>query len=217
MENSKMADDKEKEKKEAEPKAKQEEKKDVASNDEKPKTESPKSSGFGLFTWLLLGAIVIAGFTGGFALAQLLAGSGQGPAEQTDAPQAGAANAPENDPISDMIVDKPKDEKLWPFELEPVIANLDEPGVTRYARVTITLQLSPQMDREKGTAFLDDKKPILTDWLTTYIAGLNLERVRGTRNLARIKKEIRDSFNELLFPQSKPVISDILFKEFAIQ
>ena len=205
-----MAD--EKEKKEQEPKKEPE-----AKEDEKPKAESEKASSFGLFTWLILGAIVMAGFAGGFALAQLLAGDGSDPTQQTEADGTEAGTTPEEAVINDLLVDKPQDEKLWPFDLEPVIANLDEPGVTRYARVTITLQLSPQMNLEKGSPFLDEKKPILRDWLTTYIAGLSLERVRGTRNLARIKKEVRDSFNELLFPQSKPFINDILFKEFAVQ
>ncbi len=211
-----MADDKEK--KEQEPKKEPEEKKESeAKKGEKPNAESKKASSFGLFTWLILGAIVMAGFAGGFALAQLLAGDDTEPASQTQADGTRADTTPQDAAINDFLIDKPQDEKLWPFDLEPVIANLDEPGVTRYARVTITLQLSPQMNREKGSPFLEEKKPILRDWLTTYIAGLSLERVRGTRNLARIKKEVRDSFNELLFPQSKPFINDILFKEFAVQ
>lgn len=205
-----MADDKEK--KEQEPK-----KEPDAKEEQKPKAESKESAGFKLFTWLVLGAVVIAGFAGGFALAQLLAGSGSDSPPQGETEGAQADITPENNAVNDMLIDKPKDEKLWPFDLEPVIANLDEPGVTRYARVTITLQLSPQMDQEKGVLFLEGKKPILRDWLTTYIAGLNLERVRGTRNLGRIKRELRDSFNELLFPESKPFIHNILFKEFAIQ
>jgi len=200
-----MADDKEK-KDEQESKAEQE-----------PKAGDKKSVGFGLFTWLILGAIVIAGLAGGFALAQLLAGTGSGSPQQPEVKETQADNIPENDTINDMLIDKPKGENLWSYDLEPVIANLDEPGVTRYARVTITLQLDPQMDQEKGTAFLEGKKPVLRDWLTTYIAGLSLEQVRGTRNLGRIKQEVRDSFNELLFPEGKLFIRDILFKEFAIQ
>ncbi len=207
-----MADDKEK--KEQEPK---EEQKPKAKEEQKPRAESKKSSGFRLFTWLILGAVVIAGFAGGFALAQLLAGSDPDSPWQGEAEGTQADITTENNAVNDMLVDKPKGEKLWPFDLEPVIANLDEPGVTRYARVTITLQLSPQMDQEKGVLFLEGKKPILRDWLTTYIAGLNLERVRGTRNLGRIKRELRDSFNELLFPEGKPFVHNILFKEFAIQ
>ena len=186
-----------------------------AEEEQNPRDKGGKSSGLKLFTWLVLVAVVAAGFAGGFALAQLLAGSETPSSTETE--QSRDDVNTETNSAAELLVDKPTDEKLWSFELEPVIANLDEPGVTRYARVTITLQLSPQMDQEKGSLFLEEKKAILRDWLTTYVAGLNLERVRGTSNLGRIKKELRDSFNELLFPQSKPFINNILFKEFAVQ
>lgn len=196
-----------------------EEKKEQESKEDKEsKADDKKSTGIGLFTWLILAAVVIAGLAGGFALAQLMAGTGSDSSQQPEAKENQPDDgSPENKAINDMLIDKPKGENLWPYDLEPVVANLDEPGVTRYARVAMTLQIDPQMDQEKGTVFLEGKKPVLIDWLTTYIAGLSLEQVRGTRNLSRIKKEVRDSFNELLFPQGKPFVRDILFKEFAIQ
>jgi flagellar basal body-associated protein FliL len=205
-----MADEKEK-------KESQENKEPESKDAEKPKDEKQKASSFGLLTWIIMGAIVLAGFAGGFALAQLIAGPGTDTTQTNEAEGNETGDASQDAAVNDLLIDKPQNEKTWPYDLEPVIANLDEPGVTRYARVTITIQLSPQMDLIKGTPFLDEKKPVLRDWLTTYIAGLNLERVRGTRNLARIKKEVRDSFNELLFPQSKPFVTEILFKEFAVQ
>ncbi|MHC5060370.1 MAG: flagellar basal body-associated FliL family protein [Planctomycetota bacterium] len=205
-----MADEKEK-------KESKENKEPESKDGEGQKDEKQKAPSFGLVTWIVMAAIVMAGFAGGFALAQLIAGSGPEATQAGKADEAETNDASEDPAVNDMLIEKPQDEKPWSYDLEPVIANLDEPGVTRYARVAITLHLSPQMDLAKGTPFLDGKKAVLRDWLTTYIAGLSLERVRGTRNLARIKKEVRDSFNELLFPQSKPFVSDILFKEFAIQ
>jgi flagellar basal body-associated protein FliL len=74
------------------------------------------------------------------------------------------------------------------------------------------------MDKQKYTAFLDEeKKPTLTNWLTIYLAGLTLEDIRGDKNLRRIQSQILDAFNEQLFPDAKPQIKHILFKEFAIQ
>jgi flagellar basal body-associated protein FliL len=105
----------------------------------------------------------------------------------------------------------------WDFELEPVIANLDEPGVTRYVRATIILQMSPAFDQEKGTAMLEEKKAMLRDWLTIYLAGCTLEEARGSKNLVRIKAEIQDAFNDFLFKNSKPMVESILLKEFAVQ
>ena len=202
-----MANDKEK-------KEKQENQEQDQSGEEQSKDDGKKSSSFGLSTWIILVAIIFAGATGGFALAQLIAGSTSEPVVE-EKPQDG--KPAEVQTFEDLVAKADANAKPWVYELEPVVANLDEPGVTRYGRVAITIELSAEMDPEKGAIFLDEKKLLLRDWLTTYIAGLSLERVRGTRNLSRIKKEIRDHFNELLFAESKPFVQTILFKEFAIQ
>ncbi len=191
--------------------------------DEEKKEEAPeeaaggKSGGdgpsFGLVTWLILGGIVLAGATGGFALSMLLAGGGQSAAVEAD-----FAAVEEAEPVRDfesMLADQGG--KKWPYDLETVVANLDEPGVTRYLRATITLQMSDEMDQEQGMVFLDEKALELRDWLTTYIAGLSLERIRGSRNQIKIKREIRDHYNEILFPETKSFVVGIFFKDFAVQ
>ncbi|MCK5565974.1 MAG: flagellar basal body-associated FliL family protein [Planctomycetes bacterium] len=192
--------------------------------DEEKKEDAPKegaSAGkggddgpsFGLVTWLILGGIILAGATGGFALSMLLAGGGQSAAVEAD-----VAAVEETDPVKDfesMLAEQGG--KSWQYDLESVVANLDEPGVTRYLRATITLKLSDEMDPEQGMLFMDEKALELRDWLTTYIAGLSLERIRGSRNQIRIKKEIRDHYNEILFPETKPFVVGIFFKDFAVQ
>jgi flagellar basal body-associated protein FliL len=105
----------------------------------------------------------------------------------------------------------------WFFELDPVLANLDEPGVTRFLRAAITIQFTQEFEVSTGGPLVNEKKMILRDWLTTYFAGLSLEDVRGTMSLARIKNQIRDQFNEMLFPDSKPLVHAIILKEFAVQ
>lgn len=105
----------------------------------------------------------------------------------------------------------------WFFELDAVMANLDEPGVTRFLRASITIQFTMDYDVAIGGPLVNEKKMILRDWLTTYFAGLTIEDVRGTMSLARIKNQIRDQFNEMLFPDSKPLVHAIILKEFAVQ
>ncbi len=105
----------------------------------------------------------------------------------------------------------------WFFELDAVLANLDEPGVTRFLRASITIQFTKEYDVAVGGPLVNEKKMILRDWLTTYFAGLSIEDVRGTMSLARIKNQIRDQFNEMLFPDSKPLVHAIILKEFAVQ
>ena len=77
--------------------------------------------------------------------------------------------------------------------------------------------MSSSMDVTQGTAFLDEKKLLLRDWLTTYFAGLSLEEVRGSRSLSRIKKEIQDQYNQILFGSGQGYVDRVLFKEFAVQ
>jgi flagellar basal body-associated protein FliL len=108
-------------------------------------------------------------------------------------------------------------QKSWYYHLEPVIANLNVDDVTRYVKASLTLEISFEVDEKKGRAFIDEQKPILTNWLTVYLASLGLEDIRGDNNLKRIQSQVLDAFNEKLFPDSKPKIKNILFKEFAVQ
>jgi flagellar basal body-associated protein FliL len=187
----------------------------MANEKEQDKTESVKvkspSGKGGFFIWLILGAVVVAGATGGFALSQLMGGTGV--VAEVNAP---AEQAPPE--VFDPIKAVQPGQKSWVYDkMDPIVANLDEPGVTRYVRVTVMLEMSPQMDPTSGAIFLDEKKVVLQDWMTTYLAGLSLEDVRGSRNLTRIKKEVLDQFNQILFDQGKPFAERVLFKEFAVQ
>lgn len=182
---------------------------------EQPKTEpqaeiTPSAGGFSLYTWLILGAVTLAGSTGGFALSQLIGGTN--PADL----QVNNEGEGQNSDIDAMLT-KQVDQSSWFDEFDPVLANLDEPGVTRYVRVTIILEMSSELDEVKGRLFMETKKMLVRDWLTTYLAGLSLEDVRGTRNLNQIKKDILQQCNELLFPKSQPFVKGIFFKEFAVQ
>lgn len=174
-------------------------------------TLEKRASKGSLIGWLILFAVVTAGITGGFALSQLIGGH---PGAGTDA-QPGE-DRPDNPEV--LLAPPGTENSSWSYDkIEPVVANLDEPGVTRYIRVTVTLEISGQVDRAKMETFLSEKNAVLKDWLTTYFAGLSLEDVRGSRNLARIKREIQERLNEMLFADGRPLISRVLFKEFAVQ
>ncbi|MHC4195171.1 MAG: flagellar basal body-associated FliL family protein, partial [Planctomycetota bacterium] len=171
-------------------------------------SESKKAAAkTGILTWAILAIIVVLCAGSGLLLGRLLAGSGS--SEKTESSQENTQT--EKIPAD---VSKTGSKSTWYYDLEPVVANLDEPDVTRYIRVTITLEISPTMEQNEGIKLLEEKKPILTNWLTIYLAGLSLEDARGNRNLKRIQSQILDVFNEKLFPDAKPQIKHILFKEF---
>jgi flagellar basal body-associated protein FliL len=171
-----------------------------------------KGKGGSIVPWIIIAAVVVVAAVAGLVLGRLL----------TSAKPQPAASAPSTNqpPAAEQLKpDKPgaAKEDVWYFDLEPVVANLDEPGATRYVRAAFTLEMSAEISAEKGTAFLQQKKPLLTNLLTIYLAGLNIEATRGDKNLKRIQSDICDTFNERLFPDGKHLIKRILIKEFAVQ
>ena len=190
--------------------AKNQEDSNVENTEEK--TEDKKSAG-GILQWVIMAVVVVLLAGAGFVFARLFAGT-PGTAEASQQDQAAQINDRKTN-TQDLAAGG--SQKVWYYDLEPVVANLDEPGVTRYVRATLTLEMNSDMDEKKGVAFIEEKKPVLTNWLTIYLASLNLESIRGDRNLKRIQSQVLDGFNERLFPDAKPQIKYILFKEFAVQ
>jgi len=181
---------------------------------ESTKTEAgDKKSLIGRFLPKIIVAVVVVIFAGaGFTLGRLFAGS--------RTPQTpGASEQDQSAQVEKLEAKGSADgsQKSWYYHLEPIVANLDVADVTRYVRASLTLEVSSEVDEKKGTAFLDEKKPILTNWLTVYLASLSLDDIRGENNLKRIQSQVLDGFNEKLFPDSKLKIKRILFKEFAVQ
>jgi len=165
-----------------------------------------------LMPWAVVAAVVLgcggAGFTAGKWFGSVKN------SEKLEIPQHNETPPPPEKTETDSTQEE---EKLWYYDMNPVIANLDEPGVRRYVRATITLAISLEWDPKKANELLEKKKPILNDWLTVYLASLGLDEVRGDANLRRLQQQILDTFNQKLFPDSKPKIKKILFREFAIQ
>lgn len=166
-----------------------------------------------LLPWIIMALIIIVCGGSGFALGRLFAGS-----ESVQTPDSGEQNQlTQADKLRGGDSKEISHENWYYDELEPVVANLDEPGVTRYVRVSLTLEVDSEIDPKKGITFLESKKPLLKNCLAIYLASLTLEDIRGDRNLRRIQSQIRDVFNEKLFLDSKPQIRNVLIKEFAIQ
>ena len=183
--------------------------------DTKAKSTDEKPSISGLLPWIIMAVAVVLCAGAGLGLGRLFAGSSMPPSAESSQ-QVKPAQA-ENLKANNPDLTGGDSQKTWYYELEPVVANLDVPGITRYVRAAITLEISAEVDQQKGGVFLEEKKPVLTSWLTIYLASLTLEDIRGDRNLKRIQSQILDAFNEKLFPDARPQIKHVLFKEFAIQ
>lgn len=176
--------------------------------------EQEAAQGKGIVTrvlpWLITTLVVVSFAATGFLVGRLFGTRGSAQAATAQAGTGQAARPPEAAPATDTG-------QSWYYDLEPVVVNLNEPGVTRYVRVGLTLELSRTMGEKDGTDFLDQKKPLLKHWLTLFLANQTIEDMRGERNLLRLQAQISDAFNEGLFPDTKPHIKRVLFKELSIQ
>jgi flagellar basal body-associated protein FliL len=175
--------------------------------------------------YIIVAVIVLACAGAGVGLGLLFAGVGKaGPAHAEPAPadEEGKAEEPKQAelPAKEKQPETQKAGKsgeVWYYDLDPVVANLNEPGATRYVRAVFTLEMSPAIAPDKGAALLAQKKPLLANLMTIYLAGLSVDATRGDKNLKRIQSELTDTFNEKIFPDSAPLIKGILIKEFAVQ
>jgi flagellar basal body-associated protein FliL len=207
-----MADEnnKEEQSKQEQPEQSKQEQPEQSKPEQKDSGEKTSKKGF--LKWIILAGVVVFCAGAGFGLGRLFGRSGADdentPAQQTETSQAPPLKA--NPSQKDL-------KETWYYDFEPVVANLNEPGATRYIRLALTLQISKALDLEKGTAYIEEKIPVLRNWLTIYLASQTVEDTRGNRNLMRIQSEILDAFNERLFPDSKYQIKSVFFKDFAIQ
>ena len=189
---------------------------------EQEKTEKDKSSapdagkdvqpGPGVLPWIITALMVVILAGAGFGVGRLFGTRGRAQTAAAAAPVPAAESVQGQEPGAAKGAGAG-----WYYDLDPVVANLNEPGVTRYARVALTLEINNTTAQKETAASLDQKKPLLKHWLTLYLANQTLEEIRGEKNLLRMQTQISDGLNQTLFPGTKPQIKRILFKEFAIQ
>ena len=176
-----------------------------------PETPKKKGGAGAILQWLIpLGAVVLFVVIG-FAVGRLFGTRGK--AQNVSA--AEAAHPPEVQ-VPQEPKGSPSKGATWFYDTEPVIVNLNEPGVSRYARVSLTLEVGNGMPEKEGTAFLDQRKPLLKHWLTLFLSNQRIDDIGG-KNLQQVPSRIMDMFNQGLFPDAKPRIVRILFKEWSIQ
>jgi len=190
----------------------------VAEQENVEKNESPEPPGqpskglaASILPWLITGLVVVVFAAGGFLFGRLFGTRGQ--AQTASGAERGQ---PAESASSRGSEEGAKTGESWYYDLDPVVANLNEPGVTRYVRMGLTLEISNTLKEEEGKAFLDQKRPLLKHWLTLFLSNQTLDEARG-ENLVRLQTRLSDVLNQGLFPGAKPQIKSVLFKEFAIQ
>ena len=164
-------------------------------NETQEPTEESPSGGHALRNMLIYAFIAILAGGGGFAVPllfpNLVGGSTPVPGQQA-----------------------PARVTFVPFG--EIVVNLDEDRLNRYLRVSITLQLDEPF-REEAEKLVEKNRAILKSWLLSYLSDKGMDEIRGAAGQNRLRREIQDKFNSVLYPDGVDRIQDILFEEFNVQ
>ncbi|MCA9167696.1 MAG: flagellar basal body-associated FliL family protein [Planctomycetales bacterium] len=120
----------------------------------------------------------------------------------------GGEAAPVEEPVPDPM--------FIPFG--EVVVNLNEGRMNRYLRIKITLQgLGDAQKVATTTTLVETNKAILTSWMLGYLADMSMEDIRGAAGQNRLRREILDHVNSVLYPDGEDQFDDLLFEEFNVQ
>ncbi len=147
----------------------------------------------------------------------LLAGAGGYLSGRVDTSTPGTADAALHEEAPPPAVPpSAADGEVAYYDLAPIVVNLNDPRQTRYLRATLRFAMS-EKDHADVVETIEKRLPELRNWLIVYLANLSLEEVRGAKNLNGIRRDIRDSMNDRLWADGRPLINEVLLKDWVIQ
>ena len=108
--------------------------------------------------------------------------------------------------------------KVGPVYLhfDHLVVNLNEPNLVKTLMLEISIKTDAKFEAEvKDT--LDRERPVLKTWVTSHVADKSIEDIRGKVGINRLRREIQDNFNSLMFKDGHERIQDILFEEWHVE
>ena len=115
------------------------------------------------------------------------------------------------------LMDIPEaDDKIVFIEFEEVVSNINDPSSTRFVNLVISLQVAGSQE-EAITKLVEEKSPLLKNWLLGHMQDKNLEQLRGKLGVNLLRREIFDKFNNMLFTDGIERIQDVLVIDFKVQ
>lgn len=100
-------------------------------------------------------------------------------------------------------------------EFDEVVVNINDGAQGRFLRMKLKLVMDGQ--QKQMEALVDPKKPYMKDWLIRYLRLRTYKDLQTPGSDNRVRREIKEKFNEMVFPDHSDKISDILFVEFQFQ
>ncbi len=152
----------------------------------------------GKLGWVVIAVVCLLAVGGGLALPLLLNFDGH----------AAGAGEPEK-----KTSGEPKQALI---SFGDVVVNVATGTYTRYLKVKIMVVVD-EKDEKTVKELLDKKKPWLQNWVTSYLSDRTLDELHGSAGKNRARREIRDQFNAMLFPDGSEKITDLLMPEFYFQ
>lgn len=120
-----------------------------------------------------------------------------------------------NDTASPKKAEAPKNtQEAIPFG--DIVVNLGEDKLNRFLRAKIMVAVE-ENDVKEVTELLTKQKAFLKSWLIGYLSDQSTQEVSRKAGVNRLRREIREQFNAMLFPNGEEPIVDILFDEFVVQ
>jgi flagellar FliL protein len=93
--------------------------------------------------------------------------------------------------------------------LDPFVVNLDEPGTSRYLKVTLELELMPHSEE-----VLTKSKQLVRDTILNYLSGLHVKDTLGAGAKDKIRNELMAKLAKLLGPER---VRRMFFVDFVVQ
>jgi flagellar protein FliL len=97
-----------------------------------------------------------------------------------------------------------------------VVVNLGEKNLNRYLRVKILIAVE-ETDAKEMTELITKQKAFLKNWLIGYLFDQTPLDVGRKSGVNKIRREICDQFNAMLYPNGEEKVLEILFDEFVVQ
>ncbi len=162
-------------------------------------SEPEKKSGsmMKMIIWLV---VIVASIGGGFATPLVVA-------------QFTAASEKQDE--SKMDVPDPTEEVEF-IEFDEVVAVLGNSRFSRYLKMNFSLQVA-KSQRLEIEEKIKAREAVLKNRIISHVAEISAEDLEGQFGHNRLRREMHDYFNEILFDDGIERIQDVLFRELQVQ
>jgi flagellar FliL protein len=94
--------------------------------------------------------------------------------------------------------------------LDPFVVNLDEPGQSRYLKVTMQLELI----KAEAQTVIEKNKQVIRDAVLSYLSGLKLADTLGVAAKDKLRTDVMKKLEEIV---GEHQVRRMFFQEFVVQ